>query len=598
MAMEEVYDMQGRMGCGQVTATQVGQEVILAGWVHRRRDHGGVIFIDLRDRTGLVQIVFNPQQAADIFTEAERLRSEYVIKVTGIVNKRPEGATNPNLPTGEVEVYIDKLVVLNAAQTPPFAIADYREVDEALRLKYRYLDLRRPEMQSKIIFRHKVVKGVRDYLDKVGFYEVETPVLTRSTPEGARDYLVPSRIHQGSFYALPQSPQLFKQLLMVSGFERYFQIVKCFRDEDLRADRQPEFTQIDMEMSFVTPQDVQDLAEGMIAHVYEEVLGRELVTPFPRLTWAEAMERFGSDRPDLRFGMELRDFTDLVKDSGFKVFAQTAQGGGQVKGITAKGCAGFSRRDIDGLTEYVAQFGAKGLAWMIIEENEIRSPIAKFFTPEEFSAITGRAQAEAGDLLLFVADKPKVVAASLGNLRLEIARRTQLITPETPDRYAWVTDFPMFEYSEEEGRYVAMHHPFTSPRDEDLALLTTDPGAVKAKAYDLVLNGIELGGGSIRIHRRDVQEQVFTALGLSQDEAQDKFGFLLEALSYGTPPHGGIAFGLDRILMLWSGSDSIREVIAFPKTQSAMDLMTKAPAPVSPRQLEELAIEIDLLEEE
>ncbi len=582
--------LQERTNCGEVTTQLIGKKVTLTGWVHRRRDHGGVIFIDLRDRSGLVQIVFNPDEAKDIFADAERLRSEYVIKVKGEVRQRPEGATNPNLPTGEVEVYITELTLLNSAQTPPFAIADYREVDESLRLKYRYLDLRRPEMQANIIFRHQVVKAVRDYLDNQGFLEIETPFLTRSTPEGARDYLVPSRIHQGSFYALPQSPQLFKQLLMVAGYEKYFQVVKCFRDEDLRADRQPEFTQIDIELSFVEPSDIQDLTEGMIAYVYQRVLGHQLVTPFPRLTWTEAMNRFGSDRPDLRFGLELQDFTDLVKSCGFKVFAAVAQSGGQVKGLNVKGGSSISRREIDSLTEFVGQFGAKGLAWMFIEQDEVRSPIAKFFSSEELEQIKAQAQAEPGDLLLFVAAKPRVVAAALGNLRVEIAKRTGLINENSEDKYVWITDFPMFEYSEEENRLVAMHHPFTSPCDEDLALLQTDPAAVKAKAYDLVLNGIELGGGSIRIHSRKVQEQVFQALKISSDEAMDKFGFLLDALGYGTPPHGGIAFGLDRLLMLWSGADSIRQVMAFPKTQSAMDLMTEAPAPVSSQQLAELGI--------
>ncbi|MBO8125838.1 MAG: aspartate--tRNA ligase [Firmicutes bacterium] len=581
-----------RIGCGQVSLDLVGKKITLAGWVHRRRDHGGVIFIDLRDRSGLVQVVFNPQEAPDIFRVAERLRSEYVIKVIGEVRRRPEGSANPNLVTGEVEVYADQLEVLNPAKTPPFEIADYREVDEALRLKYRYLDLRRPEMQSKIIARHRITKAVRDYLDKQGFLEIETPVLTRSTPEGARDYLVPSRVHQGSFYALPQSPQLFKQILMVSGFEKYFQIVKCFRDEDLRADRQPEFTQIDIEMSFVEPEDVQRLAEGMLAYAYKEVFGKDLPVPFPRMTWAEAMDRYGTDRPDLRFGLELINFTDLVKDSQFKVFAKVAQAGGEVKGINAKGGSVLSRRELDGLTEFVGEFGAKGLAWMVIGENEIKSPITKFFTAEELDSILERAQAEPGDLLLFVADEPQVVAASLGNLRLKLAGRLGLISETSEDRYVWITDFPMFEYSEEEGRYVALHHPFTSPKEEDLKLLGSDLSAVKAKAYDLVLNGLELGGGSIRIHRPEVQQQVFEALKVSPEEAADKFGFLLDGLSYGAPPHGGIAFGLDRLVMLWTGSESIREVIAFPKTQSAMDLMVKAPAPVEKKQLDELGIEL------
>lgn len=580
-----------RIACGKVTKELVGSQIVLKGWVHRRRDHGGVIFIDLRDRSGLVQVVFNPDNPT-VFDEAERLRSEYVISVSGTVEFRPEGAVNPNLTTGEVEVHVADLQVLNTAQTPPFAIADYREVDEAVRLKYRYLDLRRPELQSKIIFRHRLVKAVRDYLDGQGFVEIETPFLTRSTPEGARDYLVPSRVHPGSFYALPQSPQLFKQLLMVAGFERYFQIVKCFRDEDLRADRQPEFTQIDIEMSFVEPQDVQDLAEGMLSYAHECVFGTPLDIPFPRLTYAEAMERFGSDRPDLRFGLELIDFTELVADSGFKVFSSVAQSGGKVKGINAKGCASFSRREIDSLTEYVAQFGAKGLAWIVVGENEVKSPIAKFFSEEQLNRLLKAAEAVPGDLLLFVADEPATVAAALGNLRLELARRTGLITDETPDKYVWITDFPMFEYSEEEQKYVAIHHPFTSPRDEDLPKVSENPADVKAKAYDLVLNGTELGGGSIRIHRRPVQEQIFAALGLSQDEVADKFGFLLEALSFGAPPHGGIAFGLDRLVMLWSKSESIRDVIAFPKTQSAMDLMSKAPAPVTPQQLKELSLEI------
>ena len=584
--------------CGLLTAAEAGQQVTLSGWVAKRRDHGGLIFIDLRDRSGIVQIVIDTETAGDSFKVAEDMRNEFVVSITGCVRLRTEDTINRNIPTGEIEVEASSLEILNSAKTPPFYIQDGVDVDENVRLRYRYLDLRRPEMQKNLILRHKVTKLMRDFLDNRSFIEIETPMLTKSTPEGARDYLVPSRVNPGKFYALPQSPQIFKQLLMVSGMERYFQIARCFRDEDLRADRQPEFTQLDMEMSFVESEDVMEMMEGLISYIFKGALDRDLEVPFKRLTWDEAMDRYGSDKPDLRFDMELVDMSEAVKGSDFKVFNAVLEDAGQVKAINVKGYGNIARRELDGLVEFVSIYGAKGLAWVMVnEDGSIKSPIAKFFSDEQMKAILSTGAAVPGDLLLFVADKKAVVAQALGALRLEMAKRLGLID-EDKLAFAWVVDFPMFEYDEEDKRFVAMHHPFTSPRDEDLQYLESDPGRVYAKAYDMVLNGTEIGGGSIRIHRRDVQKEVFAAIGLTDEQAREKFGFLMDAFEFGAPPHGGLAFGLDGLIMIMAKRPSIRDVIAFPKTQSASCLMTQAPNDVEEKQLRELHIRSTVVKKE
>jgi aspartyl-tRNA synthetase len=563
------------------------------GWAQRRRDHGGLIFVDLRDRKGLTQVVFNPEVSGGAHSLAHQIRSEYCLAIKGKVRPRPEGMANPNLKTGEIEVYVEQFEILNPSRTPPFMLEEWIDVSESVRLRHRYLDLRRPEMYRNLRLRHEAAKQVRAYLNQCDFVEVETPVLTKATPEGARDYLVPSRVNKGLFYALPQSPQLFKQLLMMGGLERYYQIVRCFRDEDLRADRQPEFTQVDIEMSFVDEKDVMELSEGLVKKLVKVVLGREIDGPIPRLTYDEAMDRYGLDAPDLRFGLELEDLSDLMAQVDFKVFQEAVTKGGVVKAINGKNMSSLSRKDLDDLSGFVADFGAKGLAWVKIKPGgKWQSPIAKFFSPEQIAAIGDRLGAEEGDILFFGADSPAVVHESLGRLRLELARRLEL-TKSDELRFCWVTEFPLLEYDLEEKRYTAMHHPFTAPRPQDLALLAEEPGKAKARAYDLVLNGTEVGGGSIRIHKPDVQKKVFKALSISPEEAQAKFGFLLEALEYGAPPHGGIALGFDRLVALLAGEKSIREVIAFPKTQKATCPLTNAPGSVEASQLLDLGIKID-----
>ena len=595
--METMAGMHRSCGCGRVTEKDCGKELTLAGWVNTRRDHGGLIFIDLRDRSGIVQVVMSPQYGEDAFHKAEDVRSEYVLAIRGIVRERSPETVNPKMQTGKIEVVISEMRVLNKAKTPPFYVEDGIDVDETVRLKHRYIDLRRPEMQRNLIMRHKIVHEMRQFLDAHDFLEVETPILTKSTPEGARDYLVPSRVNPGKFYALPQSPQLFKQLLMVSGLERYFQIARCFRDEDLRADRQPEFTQLDMELSFEDQDFILDLMEHMMQRIFKNVLNVDIQIPFKRITWDDAMNLYGSDKPDLRFDMHFYDISDLLRDTGFKVFRNVLDNGGIVKAITVKGDAAIPRRELDGLVNYVGNYGAKGLAWIgLNKDGSLKCQITKFLGEDKIREIGKFCEAENGDLILIIADKPKVVAQALGELRLEMARRMNLID-ENEFCFRWVTDFPMFEYSEEDKRWIAEHHPFTAPRDEDVQYLLTDPSKVYAKAYDMVLNGVEAGGGSLRIYQEELQEKVFKAIGITHEEAQEKFGFLLDAFRYGAPPHAGIALGLDRLVMLMLRLGSIRDVIAFPKTQSAIDQMTQAPSEVVDMQLKELHIRVDVKKE-
>ncbi|MDO9527613.1 MAG: aspartate--tRNA ligase [Syntrophales bacterium] len=577
--------------CGNLGPSDTGKEVVLMGWVHRRRDHGGVIFVDLRDREGLAQVVFNPEVSPKFHKEAHRIRSEFVLAVKGKVRPRPEGMVNPDLKTGGIEVMVDELEIFNESKTPPFVLDADVDISENLRLKYRYLDLRRPKIQQKLILRNKVAAETRNYLQKEGFIEIETPFLTKSTPEGARDYLVPSRINHGMFYALPQSPQLFKQLLMVSGFDKYYQIVRCFRDEDLRADRQPEFTQIDIEMSFISEEDIIRTMEGLMSHLFKTCINKEVMVPFTRMTYDEAMARYGKDNPDTRFSLELRDLTGIVKDSGFQVFREVSDRGGVIKAIKVDDGKPLSRKDLDSLTDYVSTYGAKGIAWARVNADGWTSPIFKFLKPAEIEQINKKMEAIPGNVILFVADSPGIVNDSLSSLRIHLAKKLGLIDHEV-FAFTWITRFPMFEYGEQEKRFAAKHHPFTSPLTEDIPLLKTDPGKVKARAYDLVLNGTEIGGGSIRIHQKEIQAEVFNVLGLKEDEVRMKFGFFLDALEYGTPPHGGIAFGFDRMIMLMTGAESIRDVIAFPKTQKATCPLTDAPGKISIEQLMELSLKI------
>ena len=583
--------------CGTLTAADIGKEVSVTGWCQRQRDLGSLIFIDLRDRTGIVQLAFDESTDRAIFDKAFGIRAEYVLAVKGTVRSRGEAAINPNLPTGEIEIYVTSLKILASAETPPFAIVEKSDVKAELRLKHRYLDLRRPDLQRNIIARSEIVRIARNYFAEQGFIDIETPCLIKPTPEGARDYLVPSRVHQGKFYALPQSPQLYKQLLMYSGFDRYFQIARCFRDEDLRADRQPEFTQIDEEISFADEEEIMTINEGFLKTLFDEFMHQPLEVPFPRMTWKEAMNRYGSDKPDTRFGLELCDISDLVANCGFGVFSSAIAEGGSVRGITVPDGAKMTRKEIDSLTDFVKTYGAKGLAWYKNTAGQPTSSFAKFLNEDETKAILDRMNVKEGDLALIVAAKNKVVYDSLGALRCEVAKRMGLID-KSKFNFLWVTEFPLLEYSEEDGRFYAMHHPFTMPMEEDLPLLDTDPGAVRARAYDCVLNGTELGGGSIRIHTTEMQTKMFEALGIGEEEAQEKFGFLLEAFKYGVPPHGGLAFGLDRVVCLLLGLDDIRDVIAFPKVQNASELLSKCPAPADPKALEELGIAVVKMEEE
>ncbi len=589
---EKMGNLRRTHMCGNLRIENVGEEVILMGWVQRERNLGSLIFVDLRDITGITQIVFDNTFSEEIFLKAKKVRSEYVLAVRGRVRERE--SKNKDLPTGDIEVLAEELRILNEAETPPIYIKDNDNVEESMRLKYRYLDLRKPSMQSKLIMRHRAAKVIRDFLDENNFLEIETPMLTKPTPEGARDYLVPSRVNPGKFYALPQSPQLMKQLLMVSGMDRYYQIVRCFRDEDLRANRQPEFTQVDIEMSFVEVDDVIEINERMLYRIFKELKGIEIELPIQRMTYKEAIERFGVDKPDLRFGFELVNISDIVANSEFKVFRNVIEREGSVRGINVKGYGDkFSRKDINSLEDYVKTFGAKGLAWLKVTEEGVNSPIAKFLSEDELEGILNKMEGEKGDLLLFVADKDNIVFDSLGNLRNEVARRLDILD-DNIIKPVWITEFPLFEYDEEEGRYVAKHHPFTHPMEEDIDLLETEPYKVRAKAYDIVINGDEIGGGSIRISDSSLQERMFKALGFSKEEAWNKFGFLLEAFKYGTPPHGGIAYGFDRLVMLLTNSNNIRDVIAFPKTQSATCLLTGAPSDVTAEQLQEIHIKIDL----
>lgn len=581
--------------CGQITKEQIGETVTLNGWVQRRRDLGGMIFIDLRDRSGLVQVVFNADEGKDLLEKAEKLRAEYIVKVTGNVEERLEGAVNPNMATGEIEIVATELTIVNKSKTPPFEITDNLNVADDLRLKYRYIDLRRPRMQENIMIRHNVKKAIRNFLDNDGFIDIETPYLTKSTPEGARDYLVPSRVHQGKFFALPQSPQLFKQLLMSSGFERYYQIVRCFRDEDLRGDRQPEFTQVDIETSFLSEEEIRENTEAMLKYVVKEVKGQEIKEAFPIIAYDDAMNNYGSDKPDIRFEMKLKDVGSVVRKSDFRVFTSTLENGGLVKGLAVKGAADqFTRKQIDGLEEIAKIHGAKGLAWIKVTEEGLTGPISKFFAEEEMANnLLEAMDAEAGDLLLFVADQEKVTHDALGALRVHLGKELELYDPEEL-AFIWVVDWPLLEFDEDENRYIAAHHPFTHPKPEDVDKLATDPTEVYAQAYDIVLNGYEIGGGSIRIHEKELQEQMFESLGFTQEEAESQFGFLLNAFDYGFPPHGGIALGLDRFVMILANEPNIREVIPFPKNGRAADPLTDAPTTVSENQLHELALQVTL----
>jgi len=578
--------------CGKVDESFIGKEIVVSGWVHSRRDHGGVIFIDLRDREGLVQIVFQPEKK-EIFSKAEHLRSEYVLSVKGLVRNRPEGTVNPNMFTGKVEIVVNELEIINTSPVLPLEVDDYKETSEEIRLKYRYLDLRRPSFQKNFIIRHKISQTIRDYLNKEGFLEIETPFLTKSTPEGARDFLVPARLSHGCFYALPQSPQIFKQILMVAGFDKYYQIARCFRDEDLRADRQLEFTQVDMEMSFIDEEDIMTIVENMLSKIFKDVLNKEIQTPFLRMPYDEAMLRFGSDKPDTRFAMEIKDFTKELANCGFGVFKNVIAKGNVVRGLCITGGAKFSRSEIDGLTKFVGEFGAKGLAWMKITANGAESNIVKFFTKEEIDTIINKLEAKDGDLVVFLADEPEIVAQGLGALRMKMGKELGLID-KNKFNFLWVVDFPLFAWDKEERRWVANHHPFTAVKEEDVDKLTQEKaGLAKARAYDVILNGVELGGGSIRIHKSDMQSKVFNLLNITEESAKEKFGFLLDALTYGAPPHGGLAIGFDRLCALLVGEESIREVIAFPKTQKAICPLSNAPAEVAEKQLRELGIKIN-----